>query len=222
MAIKGVIFDFNGTLYWDTALHNMAWDQFLEKNRIFLSDEEKNNRIHGKNNIDILKNLFTRELLPAEIARMSIEKEDIYQSMCLKHKLGLAPGCVTFFKFLKKNKIPYTIATAADLYNIEFYFEHLHLGAFFDKSKVVYSDGTIRSKPDPEIFMKALGILGLDANDVLIFEDSNAGIEAAENAGAGKIILVNSNNSDYSRWNHQVISSFKEVDRLLFEQPLFL
>lgn len=216
MAIKGVVFDFNGTLYWDTALHNMAWDQFLEKNNIFLSDEEKDRRIHGKNNIDILKNLFARELSPAEIAGMSIEKEDIYQRMCLKHKLGLAPGSVTFFKFLKKNKIPYTIATAADLYNIDFYFEYLHLGAYFDKSKVVYSDGTIPSKPDPEIFQKALGILGLEANDVLIFEDSDAGIEAAENAGAGKIMIVNSNRSDYSRWKHQVISSFEEVDRDIF------
>lgn len=216
MAIKGVVFDFNGTLYWDTALHNMAWDQFLEKNNIFLNDEEKDRRIHGKNNIDILKNLFARELSPAEIAGMSIEKEDIYQRMCLKHKLGLAPGCVTFFKFLKKNKIPYTIATAADLYNVDFYFEYLHLGAYFDKSKVVYSDGTIPSKPDPEIFQKALGILGLEANDVLIFEDSDAGIEAAENAGAGKIMIVNSNRSDYSRWKHQVISSFEEVDRDIF------
>ena len=217
MSIKGVIFDFNGTLYWDTVLHNKAWDQFFEKNRIFLSDEEKNRRIHGKTNIDILKNLFARELTTAEIARMSIEKEDIYQSLCLKHNLGLAPGCVTFFKFLMKNKIPYTIATAADLYNIDFYFETLQLGTYFDKSKVVYSDGTIPSKPDPEIFIKALGILGLEANDVMIFEDSNAGIEAAENASAGKIIIVNSNKNDYSRWNHQVISSFEEVDRLLFE-----
>lgn len=220
MSIKGVIFDFNGTLYWDTALHNSAWDQFLEKNRIFLSDEEKDSRIHGKNNIDILKNLFARELSTVEIARMSIEKEDIYQSMCLKHKLGLAPGCITFFKFLKKNKIPYTIATAADLYNIDFYFEHLKLGAYFEKSKVVYSDGTIRSKPDPEIFLKALGILGLEARDVLIFEDSKAGIEAAENAGAGKIIIVNSNKSDYSTWDHQVISSFEEA--ALFEQSFLL
>ncbi len=218
MPIKGVIFDFNGTLFWDTTLHNMAWDQFLEKNRIFLSDEEKDRRIHGKNNIDILKNMFARELSPAEMARMSTEKEDIYQGMCLKHKLGLAPGCVTFFEFLKKNKIPYTIATAADLYNIDFYFEHLHLGAYFDISKVVYSDGTIPSKPDPEIFLKALGILGLEANDVLIFEDSNAGIEAAENAGAGKIMIVDSNKSDYSKWKHQVISNFEEVDRALFEK----
>jgi len=216
MTIKGVIFDFNGTLYWDTQLHNVAWDLFLEKNRIFLSDEEKNTRIHGKNNIDILKSLFTRELSLKDIDEMSIEKEDIYQSLCLKHKLGLAPGSVSFFKFLTKNRIPYTIATAADLYNVDFYFKHLDLGFYFDKSKVIYSDGTLKSKPDPEIFRKAMTVLGLKEGEVLIFEDSTSGIEAAENAKVKKIIIVNSTNNDYSKWNHQVITSFEEVDRALF------
>ncbi len=216
MTIKGVIFDFNGTLYWDTQLHNVAWDLFLEKNRIFLSDEEKNTRIHGKNNIDILKSLFTRELSLKDIDEMSIEKEDIYQSLCLKHKLGLAPGSVSFFKFLTKIRIPFTIATAADLYNVDFYFKHLDLGFYFDKSKVIYSDGTLKSKPDPEIFRKAMTVLGLKEGEVLIFEDSTSGIEAAENAKVKKIIIVNSTNNDYSKWNHQVITSFEEVDRALF------
>ncbi len=216
MTFKGVIFDFNGTLYWDTQLHNVAWDLFLEKNRIFLSDEEKNTRIHGKNNIDILKSLFTRELSLKDIDEMSIEKEDIYQSLCLKHKLGLAPGSVSFFKFLTKIRIPFTIATAADLYNVDFYFKHLDLGFYFDKSKVIYSDGTLKSKPDPEIFRKAMTVLGLKEGEVLIFEDSTSGIEAAENAKVKKIIIVNSTNNDYSKWNHQVITSFEEVDRALF------
>jgi beta-phosphoglucomutase len=216
MSIKGVIFDFNGTLYWDTELHNQAWDLFLEKNRIFISDEEKNTKIHGKNNIDILKSLVSRDLSSGEMARMSIEKEDIYQGLCLKHKLGLAPGCVSFFNFLKKQHVPFTIATAADLYNVDFYFSHLNLGLYFDKSKVIYSDGTIPSKPDPELFHKALRVLGLEADEILIFEDSKAGIEAAENAGAAKILIVNSTNSDYNNWNHQVITSFEEVKRELF------
>jgi len=34
MKYKYVIFDFNGTLYWDTHLHNEAWNRFLEKHLI--------------------------------------------------------------------------------------------------------------------------------------------------------------------------------------------
>ena len=47
MAIKGVIFDFNGTLFFDTHLHNQAWDIFLKKHSFVLTDEEKNLKIHG-------------------------------------------------------------------------------------------------------------------------------------------------------------------------------
>ncbi len=42
MQIKGVIFDFNGTLFWDTPLHNNAWDIFLEQHELYLSDSQKN------------------------------------------------------------------------------------------------------------------------------------------------------------------------------------
>jgi len=55
MAFRGVIFDFNGTLLWDTELHNRAWDEFLKKHNLKLSDKEKNEKIHGRNNELILK-----------------------------------------------------------------------------------------------------------------------------------------------------------------------
>ena len=55
---KGIIFDFNGTLLWDTKLHNHAWDIFLDKHNIVLSDDEKNKVIHGKTNEVILKIIF--------------------------------------------------------------------------------------------------------------------------------------------------------------------
>ena len=58
MAVKGVIFDFNGTLFFDTQLHNQAWDIFLERYSLNLDDEEKDRKIHGKNNADILTNIF--------------------------------------------------------------------------------------------------------------------------------------------------------------------
>jgi beta-phosphoglucomutase-like phosphatase (HAD superfamily) len=58
--------------------------------------------------------------------------------------------------------------------------------------------------------------LNLKANEVLIFEDSIAGIKAAENSKAQEIIIVNSNNDDYTQWNYQEIVDFSEVDKSLF------
>ena len=131
--------------------------------------------------------------------------------------MELAPGSIDFFEFLMDQQIPFTIATASDLYNVEFYFKHLDLDLYFDKLSVVYSDGIMKSKPNPEIFQKAIDILGLKAREVLIFEDSISGIEAAENLKAEGIIIVNSNNNDYSKWDYQKIVDFSEVDRDIFK-----
>ncbi len=213
--IKGVVFDFNGTLFWDTHIHNQAWDKFLEKHHILLSDGEKNERIHGKNNAEILNNLFNKKLVENELQELSIQKESIYQQLCLDQQMELAPGAVEFIEFLKRNDLQYTIATAAPLFNIDFYFKELGLAQYFDRSLVVYSDFKTKSKPHPELFLKAFENLKLKPEEALIFEDSFSGIKAAENAKAGKVIIVNSNNDDYSQWDHQQIIDFNEVDRAI-------
>ncbi len=216
MKIKGVVFDFNGTLFWDTKLHNQAWDLFLAKNGIVLTNEEKNKKIHGKNNKDILTNIFFKPLSKSEIKQLTIEKENIYQKLCLQTNMELAPGAKEFLIFLRSSNIPYTIATASGLENVDFYFRHLALNDFFDRSKIVFNDGQIPSKPNPQIFQKAIKILEIQNDETLIFEDSIAGIMAAENANAGTIIIVDSNNDDYNKWDHQKIKNFNEVDRTIF------
>lgn len=215
MKMNGVVFDFNGTLFWDTELHNQAWDIFLEKWGFCLNYQEKIERIHGKNNQDFLKSLFP-DYSDDEISLLSIEKEKIYQDICQQSNLDLAPGSREFLEFLMKYRIPYTIATASQKENVDFFFDHLNLDALFDRSKVIFNDGETMSKPHPQIFQKAMHIIGTKPQETLVFEDSVMGIQAAENAGAGKIIIVDSNQDDYSRWNYPIIRNFAEVNRNLF------
>lgn len=217
MNFKAAIFDFNGTLLWDTDYHNKAFDIFLDKYNIQLTDEEKRIKIHGKTNPDIMRGIFSRPLSDEEIATISLEKELIYQDL-IRHDLHLAPGAESLFNWLSNNNIPFTIATSAGIENVDFYFEKMPLSQWFSVDKVVYNDGSFRGKPAPDIFLAAIKKLGIPANETVIFEDSVAGIEAAENAGAGKIYIINSTNDDYSRFPHEVITHFDSVDRKLFEK----
>jgi beta-phosphoglucomutase-like phosphatase (HAD superfamily) len=216
MKYKAVIFDFNGTLFWDTAYHNQAWDIFLQKHKISLSDEEKAVKIHGKTNSDILKSIFSINISPEKIQYLSIEKELIYQDICLQKKMDYAPGAIEFFMFLKSRQIRFTIATSSGWENIEFYLKYMDLGKWFQEDCMVYDNGSFLGKPNPDIFLMAMDKLGVHSHEVLIFEDSPTGILAAENANAGKIIVVNSTGVDYSHFPYQVIRSFDEVDRSLF------
>jgi beta-phosphoglucomutase-like phosphatase (HAD superfamily) len=92
-------------------------------------------------------------------------------------------------------------------------FQHFGLGKWFAMDRIAYNDGKTKGKPSPDLFLKAMEILGTPPEATVIFEDSEAGLKAAESAGAGKIVIVNSNGGDYQHWPHQVIADFHEVDR---------
>ena len=120
MKPKGVIFDFNGTLLWDTHLHNRAWDRFLENHKINMTDSEKDKKIHGKNNRDILRTIIHKNLTDREIFSLAMEKEQIYQDCCIEENIQLAEGVTDYFAYLAGNSIPFTIATASGIENIDF------------------------------------------------------------------------------------------------------
>ncbi|HYE81939.1 MAG TPA: HAD family phosphatase [Clostridia bacterium] len=217
---KGIIFDFNGTLLWDTHLHNIAWDNFLKRYDFFLSDEEKHQLFHGRLNKEILAELFKDRLTEAEIERYGLEKEYEYQRLCIELKdFSLSEGVVELFEKLSERNIPFVIATASGLENVEFYIKRLELDRWFKKEHIIYNDGSMRGKPFPDLFLKAIDVLGIDSKNIIIFEDSVSGIKAAEAAAAGNIIIVNSNNCDYKEWEgkHPIIRHFNEVDWAWFE-----
>ncbi len=216
MKFKGVVFDFNGTLLWDTKYHNQAFDLFLEQHNIVLTDEEKSVKIYGKSNADIMRDIFGRPLTDLEIKEFSIEKELIYQELIVDN-LHFAEGAEDLFEYLKAHNIPFCIATSSDFLNVEFYFREMQLERWFSPEWVLFNDGTLKGKPEPDLFLKAADRLQLNTSELVIFEDSKAGIKAAENAGAGKIYIINSMNDDFSGFDYEVICDFNQADKSLFE-----
>lgn len=175
MKVSGVVFDFNGTLLWDTKEHNQAWDIFLQAHGFHLSNNEKDRIIHGRNNQLVMKDLFGPDISIDLAEAYSREKESHYRQICSDSHLGLADGAVQFLDFLRSSEIPFTIATASGEDNLDFYFSWLGLSRWFDKSAVTFNNGLIRSKPDPQIFKLAISTLGVKNAETLVFEDSFAG-----------------------------------------------
>lgn len=189
---KSVIFDFNGTLVFDTANHDRAWKIITSKYREKpFSDEELEKNIHGRTNKAIFEYIIGRELNAAEVDKFSTEKELIYQKLCREDKnFRLIRGAEDFLNYLRDNKIPRTIATASNRMNVDFYVEMLHLERWFNLEKIVYDDGTLEGKPSPDIYEKAAKILQTKPEDCIVFEDAILGIESASRAGIGEIIAV--------------------------------
>lgn len=193
MNFKGIIFDFNGTLLLDSPLHEEAWIAMAAKLRSkALSVAEFQQYGHGRTNKAIIMYLLGREPEPNEQEQIVEEKERRYRNMCLNQveAFCLAPGVLPFLNELKAAGIPMTIATGSYTPNVDFYFKHLNLNVWFDRSRVVLDDGTYPGKPAPDIFRLAAQKLNLKPETCIVFEDSYSGIQAAFAARVAKIIAV--------------------------------
>ena len=191
--MKGVIFDFNGTMFLDSPLHERAWIEMAAKLRPQpLGVEEFYANLQGRTNLQIITYLLGREPSSAELSDITEEKELLYRTRCAAPDglHSLAPGVEDFLNKLKTTELPFTIATGSYKPNVDFYFSHLGLAKWFDINNVIYDDGTYPGKPHPDIFLKAASKIAVKPSECVVFEDSYAGIRSAVAAGIGRIVTV--------------------------------
>lgn len=225
MKYQGIIFDFNGTLFWDSAKHKQAWREFSKRLRgTSFTDEEMIKYMFGRTNEAIITYAISKKPTPQMVEDLGQEKEALYRQMCLKDKenFKLADGVPEFLDFLKENDIPRTIATMSDKTNVDFYIEHFNLKKWFDLDKIVYSNGLIPGKPAPDIYQIAAKNLHLDPKDCIVVEDAVSGIDSAQAAGIGKIIAICSEEPPEFYQTipavSEIITSFRDFDKELFDK----
>ena len=191
--VRGCIFDFNGTLLFDTPAHADAWRAFLLEEGVAVTDADIQKHIQGRPNPAILRH-FLGELTDQEILTCSKRKEEKYRAVCLQKNdwFRLVDGVPEMFDRLRAEEVPFTIATSSQWDNVSFYFEHLGLDRWFTPETLVFDDGKMRGKPAPDIYLRAMALIGCRPEECAVFEDSLSGIQAGRAAGAGWIIAVDS------------------------------
>ena len=223
MQYKGIIFDFNGTLFFDSKKHYDAWKKYSKQLRgTEFSDDEMRKYMFGRTNEDIIAYAIGRKPEPELCEKLAKEKESLYRQMCLEdpENFHFAPHAENLLDYLCEKNIPHTIATMSEKDNVDFYIKEMNLANWFDVNKIVYSDGTIPGKPAPDIYIKAAQKLNLAPEDCIVVEDALSGIEAAQKAKIGCIIAIASLESTdlYTDipYVHQVITDYNEFDLTLF------
>jgi HAD superfamily hydrolase (TIGR01509 family) len=195
MKYKGLIFDFNGVLLWDSAFHEKAWNEMSQqlRNQPF-SQEEMATHMHGRVGSDVLEYLTGRKLTKEEVEQLEDEKEQVYIKLCLENikNYKLSGGAEELLNFLVGSHIPFTIATSSPKVLVDFYEERLNLSKWFDLKKIVYNDYSIPGKPAPDIYLLAAEKLNLLPKDCIVIEDAKSGVKAARTAGIGYIIALGS------------------------------
>lgn len=191
--MMGVLFDFNGTMLFDSDLHELAWGRFFEE-RIGrrLTEAELHREVLGRNAEWFLPRMLGRELEPREVRALEEEKEAVYRQMLLDRpeRFALAPGLEAFLERLRAAGVLMNIATASALPNVRFFFEHLGLSRWFDFDRVVFNDGRILGKPAPDYYLRAAERIGLEASECAVFEDSPSGLRAAVSSGSPLVVGI--------------------------------
>lgn len=220
--MKAVIFDFNGTLFWDTPQHHKAWQIFTERlcgRKI--GDEELHRHILGKTTDLILEYLSPGTYSAEQAEEISLQKEALYRELCLAEPemLHLAPGAEELLDKLRTAGVPTAIATGSESTNMAFYFEQFPLERWFSREHVVYADGSFRGKPYPDIYLRAAECLGVSASETVVLEDAASGVKAAKAAGVPTVIAVNSMHNralfDNVEGVSAVVDSLSEVPTIL-------
>lgn len=186
--MKGAIFDLDGVIVDTAKYHYLAWKE-LAAELGFDFKESDNERLKGVSrmrSLEILLEVGGIEATQEEKERMAAQKNARYVEMLQSLDAGeLLEGARDYLLLLRQQGVKVALGSASK--NAPLILDKLGITDLFDA--IVDGNHVSRTKPDPEVFEKGAAMLGLDPTDCVVFEDSQAGIDAARRIGCGVIAI---------------------------------
>lgn len=181
------IFDMDGVVIHSTALHTVAWEQYLDN--LNIPSAGIMSRMLGKRNDQIVLDIFGDTLTPEEVAEHGFAKERLYRElMAPVFEENLVPGVVDFIQAAHAAGVRIALATNAEPLNVDFV---LGRAGVLDCFRAIVDGHQVsKPKPDPEVYLEAAKRLGAAPQRAVVFEDSPGGMQAAKTAGARLVGLL--------------------------------
>ena len=180
--MKAFIFDLDGVLVSTDKYHYQAWKKMADDEGIYF-DEKINDRLRGVSrmaSLGIVLERAGRQYTEEEKVALANKKNDLYRDL-LKN-LTPADRLAGVTETLEKLRAEgFLLAVGSSSKNTPTILDKIGYGGYFD----AVSDGNniTKSKPDPEVFVKAAEMLKLPAEECFVVEDAKAGIDAAKAGG---------------------------------------
>ncbi|WP_091376216.1 HAD family hydrolase [Mucilaginibacter mallensis] len=203
------IFDMDGTLIDNTPYHFKSWQALFKKHDLgTLTLETYRTEISGVPIIETLRRLFGDKYDEAGLHQLLEEKESYYREI---YAPFLAPinGLENFLTALKDAGIKMAIASSATMEDIEFILNKIPIRDDFEA--IIDGSRVSKGKPNPQIFLKAAEELKARPEDCVVFEDSLAGIKAANAAGMKVVGITTGHTADQLQPSGLVINDYTEL-----------
>ena len=182
MGFRGIIFDLDGVIVSTDEQHYLGWQALADRLGIPFS-REVNSRFRGVSRMacmNILEELGSKHYTDSEKIAYADWKNEYYRKLLAQMSSDdLSQEVRSTLDALRARGLKLAVGSSSK--NAKFILQRIGLSDYFD----AVSDGTniSRSKPDPEVFLKAAEYLRLTPSDCLVVEDAVSGVEAAHAGG---------------------------------------
>ncbi len=181
--ISSILFDLDGVICSTDEYHYQAWKRIADELEIPF-DRTVNNRLRGVSRMESLEILLEKNqgepFSEEEKQSLAADKNEIYRELLGQmSKKDLSGEVKETLDLLRERG--FLLAIGSSSKNTPFILERIGLQGYFD----AVSDGNniSRSKPDPEVFLKAAQMLNVSPSECLVVEDAVSGVQAGHAAG---------------------------------------
>ncbi len=214
MKTKGFIFDLDGVIVDTAKYHFLAWKKLANDLGIDFTEEE-NEQLKGVSRVKSLEKILAwgnKTLSEKEFnAQMAKKNEDYLSHIAKMDESEILPDVPKVLNFLSENKQPISLGSASK--NARTILERVNLKEQFDA--IVDGNDVTKAKPDPEVFLIAAKLLNVAPEDCIVFEDSVAGVEAANVAN---MISIGIGSKDVLGHAKYVFNDFTEISEEFIEK----
>ena len=179
-SIKAFIFDLDGVITDTAEFHYLAWKQLAEEEGISFTRED-NEQLRGVSRRESLNRMLKGRPIDDVTANLWMERKNVYYKEFL-HQITpdhALPGVPHFLTAARNAGILIGLGSASK--NARDVLERLELRNAFDAVGDGYS--VVNSKPAADLFIWVAGRLNVTPQQAVVFEDAEAGVEAALTGG---------------------------------------
>ncbi len=206
----GALFDWDGVIVDSAWQHEESWallaaelGQPLPEGHFKLG--------FGRKNEAIITGVLRWAEEPRQVEILSLRKEELYRELVIAGGISPLPGVREFLERLRRAGVPCAIGSSTHRANIETIFAITGLARFF--SQVVAAEDVRAGKPDPAVFLLGAQRLGREAPHCIVFEDSLAGLQAAQAGGMRAVAVATTHPVDgLEPWADRVVTRLDELD----------
>ncbi len=205
--IKAIIFDMNGVIIDDLAIHSIAFNEVLRAYGISVPLQEYLDSFAGKTDRGGFEDVAKQFSIELPVDELLENKGEAYLKLFPEHKKSY-PGVIELIKNLSEN---YTLALASSATRVEIDLITKEFGIDSYFQVVVSAEDVTQGKPNPEPYLKAASLLKVSPDECVVIEDSIDGVKAAKSAGCMCIRVATTHPRDLATNADRTVDSFEEI-----------